>query len=73
MSVEIKIGLIILDDNKLGIITNEIKSGTWSEEPLFNWTTSYEIKYFDGDVCIMTAESLRRLIQRGKIKILDGE
>jgi len=73
MNVEIKIGLIILDDNKLGVITNEIKSGTWSEEPLFNWTTSYEIKYADGDVCIMTEESLRRLLVRGKIKILDGE
>jgi len=73
MSAEIKIGLIILDENKLGVITNEIKSGTWSEEPLFNWTTSYEIKYADGDVCIMTEESLKRLIKRGKIKILDGE
>ena len=73
MSARIKVGLIILDEGKLGVITNEIKSGTWSEEPLFNWTTSYEIKYVDGDVCIMTAESLKRLIKRGKIKILDGE
>jgi hypothetical protein len=73
MSARIKVGLIILDEGKLGVITNEIKSGTWSEEPLFNWTTSYEIKYVDGDVCIMTEESLNRLIKRGKIKILDGK
>lgn len=73
MCVQIKVGLMILDDNKLGIITNEIKSGTWTEEPLFNWTTSYEIKYADGDVCIMTEESLVRLIKRGKIVILDGK
>jgi hypothetical protein len=73
MCAQIKVGLMILDDDKLGIITNEIKSGTWSEEPLFNWTTSYEIKYADGDVCIMTEESLKRLIKRGKIKILDGK
>ena len=73
MNPKIKVGLMILDDAKLGIITNEIKSGTWTEEPLFNWTTSYEIKYATGDVCIMTEESLRRLIKRGKIKILDGE
>tara|TARA_R110001592_G_scaffold268164_1_gene534345 strand:+ start:554 stop:775 length:222 start_codon:yes stop_codon:yes gene_type:complete len=73
MNQEIKVGLMILDDDKLGIITNQIKSGTWTEEPLFNWTTSYEIKYADGDVCIMTEESLHRLIKRGKIKILDGE
>lgn len=73
MCTQIKVGLMILDDNKLGIITNEIKSGTWTEEPLFNWTTSYEIKYADGDVCIMTEESLVRLIKRGKIVILDGK
>jgi hypothetical protein len=73
MSPKIEVGLMILDENKLGIITNEIKSGTWTEEPLFNWTTSYEIKYVDGDICIMTEESLRRLIKRGKIVILDGE
>lgn len=73
MCAPIKVGLMILDDDKLGIITNEIKSGTWTEEPLFNWTTSYEIKYADGDVCIMTEESLMRLIKRGKIIILDGK
>jgi hypothetical protein len=73
MILEIKVGTMLLDDEKLGIITNEIKSGTWTEEPLFNWTTSYEIKYADGDICIMTEESLRRLIARGKIKLLDGE
>lgn len=73
MKQNIKVGTMIIDDNKLGIIINEIKSGTWTEEPLFNWTTSYEIKYADGDVCIMTEESLRRLIKRGKIKVLDGK
>jgi len=67
------VGSIILDSGKLGIIINEIKSGTWTEEPLFNWTTSYEIFYFDGDCCIMTENSLERLIKNGKIKILDGK
>ncbi len=73
MKPRIKVGLMILDSDKLGIITNEIKSGTWTEEPLFNWTTSYEIKYADGDVCIMTEESLKRLIARGKIIVLDDK
>lgn len=70
---EIKVGTIILDSGKAGMITNEIKSGTWSDEPWFNWTTSYEIKYFDGDTCIMTANSMDRLIAIGKIKVLEGE
>jgi len=67
------VGTIILDGDKLGIIVNEIKSGTWSEEPLFNWTTSYEIKYSDGDTCVMTETSFLRLVERGQIKILEDE
>jgi len=73
MKKRIEIGTIIIDNGKLGLIFNEIKSGTWTEEPLFNWTTSYEIKYADGDVCIMTEASLRRLILSGKILLLEGE
>jgi len=67
------VGTIILDGGKLGIIINEIKSGTWSEEPLFNWTTSYEIKYSDGNTCIMTQSSFSRLVDRGQIVILEEE
>lgn len=66
------VGLLIVDNGKVGIIINEIKSGTWSEEPLFNWTTSYEIKYFDGTCCIMTKNSLSRLMESGKISILEN-
>lgn len=67
------VGTIILDGEKLGIIVNEIRSGTWSEEPFFNWTTSYEIKYSDGDTCVMTESSFKRLVERGQIKILEEE
>ena len=66
------VGRLIVDCGKMGIITNEIKSGTWSEEPLFNWTTSYEIKYFDGTCCVMTKSSLSRLMDSGKISILEN-
>ncbi len=64
------VGCLILDGDKLGLITNEIMSGTWSEEPLFNWTTSYEIRYVDGQHCVMTSGSFQRLLEKGKIRIL---
>jgi hypothetical protein len=67
------VGRLIMDGDKVGLIVNEIKSGTWSEEPLFNWTTSYEIIYADGDRCIMTSASLKRMIDLGKIKIIEGK
>tara|TARA_Y100000992_G_scaffold301673_1_gene273192 strand:+ start:699 stop:977 length:279 start_codon:yes stop_codon:yes gene_type:complete len=65
------VGCLIMDGDKLGLIVNEIKSGTWTEEPLFNWTTSYEIRYVDGEHCVMTSGSFQRLLEKGKIKLLD--
>ncbi len=66
------VGCLIMDGDKLGLITNEIKSGTWTEEPLFNWTTSYEIRYVDGQHCIMTRSSFERLLEKGKIVVLSA-
>jgi hypothetical protein len=68
----VEIGSIIIDSGRVGVVINEIKSGTWSEEPLFNWTTSYEIRYADGQTCIMTSSSFERFMESGKIIILRG-
>ena len=65
------VGCLILDGDKIGLIVNEIKSGTWSEEPLFNWTTSYEIRYIDGERCVMTSGSFDRLLKKGRIVLLE--
>ncbi len=65
------IGTLIRDGEKVGIIYREIKSGTWSQQPLFNWRTNYEIYYDDGSVCVMGHDTLVRLISGGKIEILE--
>jgi len=67
------IGTLIRDGEKVGIIYREIKSGTWSKQPLFNWRTNYEIYYDDGSICIMGSATLERLITSGKIELLDEE
>ena len=64
------LGTLIRDGEKIGIIYREIKSGTWTEQPLFNWKTNYEIYYDDGSVCIMGSDTLSRLVESGKIEIL---
>ena len=38
-----KVGTLIRDRNRVGIIYREIKQGTWSDQPLFNWRVNYEI------------------------------
>jgi hypothetical protein len=68
-----KIGTLLKDNDKIGIIFREIKSGTWTEEPLFNWRTNYEIYYEDGTICVMGSETLERLIQNGRIELLETE
>ena len=64
------VGTLIQDGEKVGIIYREIKSGTWTDQPLFNWRTNYEIYYDDGSICVMGGDTLNRLVQSGKIEIL---
>jgi len=66
-----KIGTLIRDGDKIGIIYREIKSGTWTEEPLFNWRTNYEIFYEDGTVCVMGSDTIARLVNMGKIEVIE--
>ena len=61
------------DGKRVGIIYREIKSGTWTEQPLFNWKTNYEIYYDDGSVCVMGGDTLSRLLDNGQIEILEEE
>jgi len=64
------VGKIILDGDKLGIVINEIKVGTMTENSLFGWDVNYEIKYFNGETCVMTRTSFDRLVALKRIEIL---
>lgn len=66
----IPLGTLIRDGNRIGVIYREIKCGTWTDKPLFNWRTNYEIYYEDGSICIMGSDTLDRLIDVGRIEIL---
>jgi len=67
---ESPVGKIILDGDKLGIVINEIKVGTMTENTLFSWDVNYEIKYFNGETCVMTRTSFYRLVLLRRIEIL---
>jgi len=69
----VAIGTLIRDGEKIGIIYREIQSGTWSEEPLFNWRTNYEIYYEDGSVCVMGSDTIERLLKMGKMEVIEEE
>lgn len=67
---ELKVGTIIIDNGKLGIITAVIENGVWQEMGLFSLFKNYEIKYFDGFVTMMTEKTMQKLIDLGKIEVI---
>ena len=72
-SVNFPLGTLIRDKGRIGIIYREIKSGTWSDQPLFNWKTNYEIFYEDGTICVMGFDTINRLIKNGTIELITEE
>ena len=69
-----KIGTLISDMGKLGIIYRRIDAGTLNTEfALINWRFNYEIYYFDGGVTVMGHSTLKRLTEKGSIKIISSD
>jgi len=71
MSNKSLVGKLVLDRGKLGLIGNEIKSAVWLEDNSIDWDVFYEIKYVDGNVCIISEPSLMRNIEAGKILLVE--
>mgnify|MGYP001369489944 CR=1 FL=1 len=69
-SSPLPLGTLIRDGERIGMIYREIKLGTWTDQPLFNWRTNYEIYYEDGSVCVMGADTLKRLIKNGRVELI---
>jgi hypothetical protein len=68
---QIKVGTLIRDMGKLGIITRVIQSGNLNTgHPIIKWRLNYEIYYSDGTISIIGGETLKRLIKSGDIEIL---
>ena len=68
---EIKVGSLIKDMGKLGIVTRVIQSGSLNiENPIIKWRLNYEIYYSDGSIAILGGDTLHRLISRGDIELL---
>tara|TARA_B100000131_G_scaffold219935_1_gene211456 strand:- start:1402 stop:1620 length:219 start_codon:yes stop_codon:yes gene_type:complete len=68
---EIKVGSLILDINRIGIVVNIYKAGTMDIElPLIKWRRNYLIYYQDGTTMVMGEPTIERLLEEGKLKIL---
>jgi len=67
---ELKIGSLIKDNGKIGIITNVIEQGKWTDKGPFNFSKNFEINYVDGQTAVMSEHSIKRLIELGTIVVL---
>ena len=68
---KLKVGTLIEDMGKLGVISKVITSGTLNvDNDIIKWRNNYEIYYSDGTISVIGEATLHRLIQKGDVKIL---
>lgn len=67
-----KVGTLIEDTGKIGIISNVLPYGTMNTKvEAIKWRNNYEISYIDGDVQVIGETTFIKLVNRGDIKILN--
>ena len=68
---KLKVGTLIIDNDKIGVVTKVITSGTLQTDvDLIKWRNNYEVYYYDGSFSIIGESTLHKLIERGEVKIL---
>ena len=67
----LKVGTLIEDNGKLGIIARVIRMGRIEfDNQLLSWRDNYEIHYLDGIVTVMGVKAFQRLVNEDKIRII---
>ena len=68
----IKVGTLVRDMNKIGIVVGIYKAGTMDIElPLIKWRKNFVIYYQDGTQLTMGCSTVERLLESGKMQILE--
>ena len=71
---DLNIGTLILDNGKIGVIVNVMKSGSLqTASSIINWRENYEIYYFDGEATVIGTEAVNRLIKEGRIVVISDK
>jgi len=67
----LKVGTLIEDNGKLGIIARVIRMGRIEfNNELLSWRDNYEIHYLDGMVTVIGVKAFQRLVNEDKIQII---
>lgn len=68
----LKIGTLINDNGKIGVISNVIEMGELNPKiPIISWRANYEITYTDGTKLILSCYALEQMLNNKKITIYE--
>ena len=72
MIQKLKVGTLVEDQGKIGVIMDFFPKGTVDNEEAkrINWRDNYKIYYTNNDTYIIGAMALHRLLDSGQIKIV---
>lgn len=66
----LKVGTLINDHGKIGIISNVIEMGELDPKiPIISWRANYEITYTDGTKLILSCYALEQMLINKKIVV----
>ena len=67
----LKVGTLIEDNGKIGVIARVIRMGKMDfESDILSWRDNYEIHYLDGNITVIGVRAFARLVEDNKIKII---
>tara|TARA_A100001515_G_scaffold143718_1_gene145615 strand:+ start:1711 stop:1983 length:273 start_codon:yes stop_codon:yes gene_type:complete len=66
----LKIGTLIRDHDRIGVITKVIEVGQLDTEvPIIAWRANYEVTYTDGTTLLVSCKALDAMIYNGVVEI----
>lgn len=66
----LKVGTLIRDNDKLGVITKVIEVGQLNAKvPIISWRANYEITYTDGTTLLVSCKALEGMIRNEVVEV----
>ena len=66
----LKVGTLIRDNKKLGVITKVIEVGQLNAKvPIISWRANYEITYTDGTTLLVSCKALEAMIYNEVVQV----
>lgn len=64
----LKVGTLLTDNGKMGIISKVVEIGQLRPEvPIVSWRANYEITYVDGTILLLSCKALEAMVKNGVV------